>query len=54
MSDNAANQPSAPVTPSTIAEILRDVAPMGDLSRLVIDDLSPEEEDSFFDILEDA
>ncbi len=54
MSDNAANQPSAPVTPSAIAEILRDVAPMGDLSRLVIDDLSPEEEDSFFDILKNA
>lgn len=54
MSDNAANQPSVPMMPSTIAEILRGAAPMGDLSRLIVDDLSPEEEDSFFDILENA
>lgn len=54
MSDNTANQPSAPTTPTTIAEVIRDVEPMGDLSRFVIEDLTPEEEDEFFRILEDA
>ncbi len=54
MSENAANQPSALTMPTTIAELLRDVVPMGDLGRLVIDDLSPEEEDVFYRILEDA
>ena len=54
MSENAANQPSALTTPTTIAELLRDVVPMGDLGRLVIDDLSPEEEAVFYRILEDA
>lgn len=54
MSDNAANQPSPPPTPATIAEIVRDVQPMGDLDRFVIEDMTPEEEDEFFAILEDA
>ena len=54
MSDNTANQPSAPATPTTIAEVIQDVEPMGDLSRFVIEDLTPEEEDEFFRILEDA
>ena len=51
MSDSEANQPSAL---TTMAELLRDVVPMGDLSRLVIDDLSPDEEGAFYRILEDA
>lgn len=54
MSENTANQPAALTTPITIAELLRDVEPMGNLGRLVIDDLSPEEEDEFYRILEDA
>ena len=54
MSDNAANPPSVPVVPHTIAENLRDVALMGDRHRLVIDDLSLEDESNFFDILENA
>ncbi|MGK2886692.1 MAG: hypothetical protein ACSLE8_18270 [Rhodococcus sp. (in: high G+C Gram-positive bacteria)] len=54
MSDSEANQPSALTTPTTMAELLRDVVPMGDLGRLVIDDLRPEEEDVFYRIIEDA
>ena len=54
MSDNTANQQPAPVGPATIAEVLADLEPMGDLARFAIDDLTPTEEDDFFAILEDA
>lgn len=54
MSDNTANQQPASAGPSTIAEVLKDLEPMGDLSRFAIDDLTPDEEDEFFRILEDA
>jgi hypothetical protein len=43
-----------PPTPSTIAEILRDVEPMGDLGRFVIEDMTSDEEDEFFAVLEDT
>lgn len=39
--------------PTTVAEVLADLKPMGDLSRFAIDDLTPEEEDAFFKILEE-
>lgn len=48
MSDNTVNQQPAPDGPSTIAEALKDIQPMGDLSRFVVDDLTPDEEDEFF------
>ena len=54
MSDSTANQSPAPAQPTTIAEILEGLQPMGDLSRFAIDDLTPEEEDEFFRILEEA
>jgi hypothetical protein len=54
MSDDTASQQPALVGPSTIAEVLADLEPMGDLTRFAIDDLSPDEEDEFFEILEDA
>ena len=54
MSDNATNQPSTASTPVTIAEIVRDLEPMGDLGRFLIDDMTPDEEDEFFAALEDA
>jgi hypothetical protein len=54
MSDIPVNQHPAPSRPLTIAEVLQDVEPIGDLSRFVIDDLTPAEEDEFFSILEDA
>lgn len=50
--DTTGNPPKADVT-TTIAEVLQDLEPMGDLSRFAIDDLTPEEEDEFFRILED-
>ncbi len=54
MSDSTANQPSPSLVPTTIAEVIRDVAPMGDLGRFIIEDLTAEEEDEFFRILEGA
>lgn len=54
MSDNTANPRPASAGPSTIAEVLEDLEPMGDLTRFAIDDLTPDEEDEFFEILEDA
>jgi len=38
----------------TIADVLQDLEPMGDLSRFGIEDLAPEEEDEFFRILEET
>jgi len=40
--------------PSTVADVLRGLEPMGDLSKYAIDDLTSDEEDVFFAILEDA
>lgn len=40
--------------PPTLAEALDGLEPMGDLSRFIIDDLTPDEEDEFFLILEEA
>ena len=40
--------------PSTVAQVLQDLTPMGDLSRFAIEDLLPDEEDEFFKILEDV
>jgi hypothetical protein len=54
MSDNTANQQGVLAGPSTIAEVLKDLEPMGDLSRFAIDDLTPDEEAEFFKILEDT
>jgi len=38
----------------TIADVLQDPDPMGDLSRFAIEDLTPEEEDEVFRILNEA
>jgi hypothetical protein len=54
MSDNTADQQPASAGPSTIDEVLEGLEPMGDLSRFAIDDLTADEEDEFFEILEDA
>lgn len=40
--------------PMTIAGVFRNIEAMGDLSQFDIDDLTPEDEDKFFQILEDA
>ncbi len=45
---------TGPKTPTTIAEVLQDIEPMGDLRQFAIDDLTPEDEDEFFRILEDV
>ena len=40
--------------PSTIDAIVKRCEPMGDLGRFAIDDLTADEEDEFFAILEDV
>lgn len=54
MSDTTARRDDADRPHLTIADILRDIEPMGDLSRFAIDDLTADDEDEFFRILEDA
>lgn len=55
MARNTADKHEAvPHSPTTVAEVLRDLEPMSDLSQFVIDDLTSDEEDEFFRILEDA
>lgn len=54
MSDNTVNPQPAAAGPSTIADVLKGLEPMGDLSRFAIDDLTPQEEAEYFHILEDA
>ncbi len=54
MSDNIANRDTGPNRRTNIVDVLRDVEPMGDLRRFAIDDLTPDDEDEFFGILEDA
>ncbi|WP_419848633.1 hypothetical protein [Candidatus Poriferisocius sp.] len=43
--------PDAP-GPATIAEIIRGLEPMGDPRKFSIEDLTTEEEDAFFAIIE--
>jgi hypothetical protein len=54
MTGSTADEPSSPRAPASVAEVLRGLEPMGDLRRFLIDDLTPDEEDEFFRILEDA
>ena len=50
--DSASQQAAADI--ETLATVIGRASPMGDLSRFVIDDLTAEEEDAFFAILEQA
>ncbi len=54
MSDNAPKRETGPKTPTTIAEVLQGIEPMGDLRQFAIDDLTPEDEEEFFRIIENA
>lgn len=54
MVDNTAAQHAGSSSPMTLVELLEDATPMGDLSELAVHDLTPDEEDAFFQILEDA
>ncbi len=54
MTDQHASEHVVHPGPATIADVLDGVEPMGDLRRFAIDDLTPEEEDEFFRILEEA
>ena len=53
MSDDNVTQPAVRDEP-TIAQIVERTQPMGNLDDLVIDDLTEEDEDVFFGILEDV
>lgn len=54
MSDSTANTDDALPGPTTVAAVIDGLEPMGDLARFAIDDLTAEEEDEYFRILEDA
>lgn len=53
MSDNSASD-SRSEPELTMEEIIAAVQPMGDLRRFRIEDLTPEEEDEFFAVLDSA
>lgn len=53
MSDNNVTQ-SAASADQTIEQIIERCEPMGNLDDLVIDDLTEDDEDKFFGILEDV
>lgn len=53
MSDHLATESTRAPEP-TIDDILAGVEPMSDLRRFVIDDLTADEEDEFYSILDNA
>ena len=54
MSESSAHHPTAPAAPRTVAEIVAGVAPMENLDQFLIDDLTAEEQDEFYKVLEQA
>ena len=54
MAGDKNDKSSSASTPTSVGEMVSGIEPMGDLGRFVIDDLTPDEEDEFFRILEDA
>lgn len=54
MTDNTASHDHGSDHAETLAELLDKVQPMGDLDQFAIDDLTPDEADEFFRILEDV
>ncbi len=52
--DTAAAQHAKPNQPRILAKFIEKATPMGDLSQFAIDDLTPEEDEVFFRILEDS
>ena len=54
MTDNVATHDDDSSSPVTIADVLRGVEPIGDLRQFVIDDLTLDDEDEYFRILEGA
>lgn len=54
VSDSKAKKPTVASPATNTAELIREVAPMGDLGRFLIEDMSPEQEDELYRILEGA
>lgn len=52
--EGPSRRPSNPCEQLSVADVLQDVEPMGDLSPFAIEDRTPEVEDEFFRILEEA
>lgn len=54
MTDNLAKDAPNPGAPTSIARTVARTLPMGDLDQFLIEDLTPDEEDIFFGVLEQA
>lgn len=54
MSESSAQHPTAPEAPTTVADVVAGVAPMDNLDQFLIDDLTAEEQDEFYKVLEQA
>ena len=54
MSNNPVQHPTPSLAPRTVAEIVAGVAPMENLDQFLIDDLTAEEQDEFYKVLEQA
>ncbi len=54
MSDNPIANTPPTAAPTKIDEVLEGLEPMGDLDQFAIKDLTPQDEEEFFRILEDA
>ncbi|MCA1707157.1 MAG: hypothetical protein LC808_29370 [Actinobacteria bacterium] len=53
MSDTSAHQPGR-MQVGTVAGLIEAVEPMGDLDQFLIDDLTADEEDAFYRVLDEA
>lgn len=54
MSDTSADHSNKPAETGTVAQIVEGVEPMGELGQFLIDDLTPEQENAFYRILEET
>ena len=54
MSDGTPQHPTTLATPQTIEAIVAGVAPMENLDQFLIDDLTADEQDEFYRVLEQA
>lgn len=52
--DGTSRRPPNPGERLSVADVLQDLEPMGDLTSFAIEDLTPAEEDEFFRILGEA
>lgn len=53
MSDTSTHQPEGPKF-GTVARLIEGVEPMGELGQFLIDDLTSEDKDTFYRVLDEA